>query len=542
MGLTEPIRFGLLEGLWVLNIPCEMLGMAGESEIPFSITKIVFFLGWFYLCLYSVKRSDTSPLVSEAYRPWSNLAALLAGPLVLFVLFVADTIRRVQEGDLESRDAFRYVLDSVFGQRPKKRTKTTYNAPAIELMNTSGKVFSDVYSRQIRARSQEHETQMRTEKMILEAIQGRASDVLIDPKDESHYAIRFRVDGFLREYETLPASKTNSIINSLKAISGMDIAEKRRPQDGAFMARLPEGQVYFRMASSGVLGGEKLAIRILDQTRTLMTPAQIGFSPKQIKTLSELVSQPSGMVLICGPTGSGKTTTLYGLLQTVDFGERNVISIEDPIEHVMPSISQIEINAKTGVTFAAALRSILRQDPDVICVGEIRDAETAQIALQAAQTGHLVMATLHSSSNMAAVVRLLDLGVRPLLIASALKAVVSQRLIRRLCQYCKGPASLTQSQVEFCEKNSIATKTLLEAHGCGHCGGTGYYGRTAMMDVMYVSDGLREMLCNQTLSAGELKEKGDKQFYVTLRNIGMQKVVEGETSLKEIKRVTSSIG
>jgi type II secretory ATPase GspE/PulE/Tfp pilus assembly ATPase PilB-like protein len=542
MELTEPIAVGLLGGSWGANFLCQIDEASGDSMLPFSVIKIIFFLGWFYLCLYSVKRSDASPLVSEAYRSVSNFIALLAGPLVLFVLFVADTIRRIQDGDLSVQDVPRYVLDAIIGQRKRKRTPSVYNVPAIELMDTSGRVFADVYSSQVKARSHEHETQIRTEKMVLEGIQSRASDILIDPKDESNYSVRFRVDGFLREYESLPSSKSIPIINSLKAISGMDIAEKRRPQDGAFMARLPEGQVYFRMASSGVLGGEKLAIRILDQTKAPMTPAEIGFSPEQIKTLSTLVQQPTGMVLICGPTGSGKTTTLYGLLQTVDFNERNVISIEDPIEHVMPRISQIEINAKAGVTFAASLRSVLRQDPDVICVGEIRDPETAQIALQAAQTGHLVMATLHSSSNMAAGGRLLDLGVKPLLIASALKAVVSQRLIRRLCQYCKGPASLSQSQIEYCEKNSIEPKKLLEAHGCGHCGGTGFYGRTAMMDVMYMGDSLREMLCNQTISAGELKEKGDKQFFTALRKIGMQKVAEGQTSLKEIKRITASLG
>jgi type II secretory ATPase GspE/PulE/Tfp pilus assembly ATPase PilB-like protein len=187
------------------------------------------------------------------------------------------------------------------------------------------------------------------------------------------------------------------------------------------------------------------------------------------------------------------------------------------------------------------LRSVLRQDPDVICIGEIRDSETAQIALQAAQTGHLVMATMHSSSNMAAIVRLMDLGVRPLLIASALKVIISQRLIRRLCPYCKGPATLSQSQVEYCERSHLDAKLLLEAHGCGHCAGTGYYGRTALMDVMYMDDALRQMLCNQTISAGELKEKGDQQFYATLRKIGMQKVIEGQTCLKEIKRVTSQL-
>lgn len=531
---------GLLGGLNYSTMLGRCLSVGDEFALPFSILKITFFLGWFYLCLYSVKRSDASGLISNTYRSYFNLAALAIGPLALIVLFIADTIRRLSEGDLDIRDVPRYVMDSIVGHRKPKR-RVVYNAPAIELMDTTGRVFADVYSRQIRSRSHEYETQIRTEKMTLDAIQSRASDILIDPKGDSHYAVRFRVDGFLREYDVLPAQKAQPIINSLKAISGMDIAEKRRPQDGAFMARLPEGQVYFRMASSGVLGGEKLAIRILDQTKGPMKPSEIGFSPEQIKLLKQIVEQPSGMVLVCGPTGSGKTTTLYGLLQTVDFAQRNVITIEDPIEHVIANLSQIEINTRAGVTFASALRSVLRQDPDVICIGEIRDSETAQIALQAAQTGHLVMATMHSSSNMAAIVRLMDLGVRPLLIASALKVIISQRLIRRLCPYCKGPATLSQSQVEYCERSRLDAKLLLEAHGCGHCAGTGYYGRTALMDVMYMDDALREMLCNQTISAGELKEKGDQQFYATLRKIGMQKVIEGQTCLKEIKRVTSQL-
>jgi general secretion pathway protein E len=531
---------GLLGGLNYSTTLGRCLSVGDEFALPFSILKITFFLGWFYLCLYSVKRSDASGLISNTYRSYFNLAALAIGPFALIVLFIADTIRRLSEGDLDIRDVPRYVMDSIVGHRKPKR-RVVHNAPAIELMDTTGRVFADVYSRQIRSRSHEYETQIRTEKMTLDAIQSRASDILIDPKGDSHYAVRFRVDGFLREYDVLPAQKAQPIINSLKAISGMDIAEKRRPQDGAFMARLPEGQVYFRMASSGVLGGEKLAIRILDQTKGPMKPSEIGFSPEQIKLLKQIVEQPSGMVLVCGPTGSGKTTTLYGLLQTVDFAQRNVITIEDPIEHVIANLSQIEINTRAGVTFASALRSVLRQDPDVICIGEIRDSETAQIALQAAQTGHLVMATMHSSSNMAAIVRLMDLGVRPLLIASALKVIISQRLIRRLCPYCKGPATLSQSQVEYCERSRLDAKLLLEAHGCGHCAGTGYYGRTALMDVMYMDDALREMLCNQTISAGELKEKGDQQFYATLRKIGMQKVIEGQTCLKEIKRVTSQL-
>jgi type II secretory ATPase GspE/PulE/Tfp pilus assembly ATPase PilB-like protein len=202
-----------------------------------------------------------------------------------------------------------------------------------------------------------------------------------------------------------------------------------------------------------------------------MTLSEIGFEKDQVKTLNSLVEQPQGMILICGPTGSGKTTTLYSMLNLINFNERNVVSIEDPIEHVFPSISQIEVNNRAGVTFANSLRNILRQDPDVICVGEIRDAETAQMAVQAAQTGHLVLATLHASSNMAALVRLIDLGIRPLLIASALSVIISQRLVRKLCDHCKGPAELSHSQMDFCTQNQVDPHRILHAQGCGSCGG-----------------------------------------------------------------------
>ena len=230
------------------------------------------------------------------------------------------------------------------------------------------------------------------------------------------------------------------------------------------------------------------------------------------------------------------------MLQTVNFEERNVITVEDPIEHVMPHISQIEVNTRANVTFANSLRSILRQDPDVICVGEIRDAETAQMAMQAAQTGHLVLATLHASSNVGAIVRLMDLNVKPLLIASALSVVISQRLIRNLCNYCKGPAELTQSQLEYCMNNDVQKDKILQAHGCGHCGGTGYYGRTAVMDIMYMDDRIRGLLSNNQLSPVDLKKKGDKTFFSVLRGEGMKKVLAGETTLKEIKRITMEVG
>jgi type II secretory ATPase GspE/PulE/Tfp pilus assembly ATPase PilB-like protein len=538
------------EGVWITELgkifttgvlSSVMDAVQNGDVLPFSPTKVVFLIGWFYLCLYSVKRSDSSPLVADQYRYLSNFGALIVGPLALFVLFVADVVNQIHHGQTTLIDLLKFTLDAILNKPARLRVVAATKLPEIELLDTSGRRFADVYSREDKDHSEAQEVTRHTEHMILAAIQCRASDVLIDPQGDLKYLIRFRIDGFLRQHEQLDSKQCNAVINSLKAISGMDIAEKRRPQDGAFMAQLPNGQVYFRMASSGVVGGEKLAIRVLDQTRGVMTLSEIGFSPEQAKTLGRIIEQPQGMVLVCGPTGSGKTTTLYATLNTVNFGERNVVSIEDPIEHAFNGISQIEVNTKAGVTFANSLRSILRQDPDVICVGEIRDAETAAMAIQAAQTGHLVLATLHASSNMAALVRLMDLGIRPLLLASALNVIISQRLVRRLCDYCKGPSELSQSQLEYCVQNNLDAKQILQANGCGSCGGTGYYGRTAIMDIMYMNDQIRTALCNNTLTPGDLKQKGDKQFHTALRMMGMKKVVAGLTTLGEIKRVTSSL-
>ncbi len=231
------------------------------------------------------------------------------------------------------------------------------------------------------------------------------------------------------------------------------------------MAKIPDGSVYFRVASAGVMGGEKLSIRVLNQTAGMLALNEIGLSQQSFKLISQIIHQPSGMVIVCGPTGSGKSTSLYAMLNTIDFYTRNVITIEDPIEYVLTAVSQIEVNPKADITFANTLRSILRQDPDVICVGEIRDGETAGMALQASQTGHLVLATLHASSNMATLVRLMDLGIKPLLLASALSVIVSQRLVRRLCDKCKKPAELSDEKVEYFRRKGMDCSGVMEPGG-----------------------------------------------------------------------------
>ena len=317
----------------------------------------------------------------------------------------------------------------------------------------------------------------------------------------------------------------------------MDISEKRRPQDGAFIAKKGDTSASFRVASAGVLNGEKLSIRVLNQATSAFTLADMGLVEKQYSMIQEAIKKPSGMILMCGPTGSGKTTTMYAMLNEIDRFTRNVITVEDPIESMLPETSQIEINPKADITFAKALRSILRQDPDVICVGEIRDEETAEIALRASQTGHLVLATVHCHSNSAALIRLLDLGVSPLLLSSGLSLLVSQRLVRRLCEHCKRPSQLTEGLIREFQSKDVDYTNMFNAQGCRRCDGTGYFGRMAVLDFLPVTDELKADIADNKALIGELKNKGKRKSRTNLRKEGLKKVSSGITSLEELKRV-----
>ena len=514
---------------------------AAEAQLPFSPVKLLLFVLWIYLCMYSVLRIEYSPLVADKYKSVTNFFALLFGPFILFVLVVADVARKVQNGDIAIADIFKTALGTAFNMSINSRHLPKVEKK-IELLDTSGRSFLEVYGTQGDKKDPGKKILTLAESIILDAIHDRASDILMDPKDGKVFTIRFRVDGVLRVASQIESEKCVAIVSSLKAISGMDIAEKRRPQDGAFMAKIPKGNVYFRAASAGVLGGEKLSIRVLNQTTGLLQLEDVGMSQKIRVKVADAMKQPSGMVIICGPTGSGKTTSLYAMLNTIDFFTRNVVTIEDPIEYVLPNTSQIEVNVKAEITFANALRSILRQDPDVICVGEIRDSETADMALQASQTGHLVLATLHSSSNMAAIVRLMDLKVKPLMIASAVSMVISQRLVRKLCDNCKQPTDMTDEQLKHFRLKGIDTSKIMQANGCPKCHDTGYLGRTGIHDVMFLDETIKVQLMNNALSIGDMKQKGDESARSTLKKEGIKKVLAGITTFDEVKRVTSNLG
>jgi len=498
--------------------------------LPFEPVRLIGLIGWVYICFYFVQRAQFSPLVPKKYKSIAKIASLFTGPLLLFVLLIVDARKR----SLESNQGIFAVIKEQL--RHISASLSSKEESAIQLVDSSGRSITDIYGHGKGKHKDSHVLDL-TEQIIADALEEQASDILIDPTEESMYTVRFRVDGVLREVDRIEASSCQAVINSIKAVSNMDIAERRRPQDGAFLAKTPEGTVSFRVASAGAVNGEKLSVRVLSQSAGMFMLTNIGLTGKQRSVIQDAVAKPSGMVLICGPTGSGKTTTMYAMLEEIDLFTRNVITVEDPIEYVLPNASQIEVNPKAGITFAKSLRSILRQDPDVICVGEIRDEETAAIALRASQTGHLVLATIHTSSNASALVRLLDLGVSSLMLSSGLNVLISQRLIRRLCKDCKKPAKLSQSQIHDLSRKGVDHRNIFQPTGCEQCHETGYRRRTAIFDILALDHELKASIASGDLSITQLRKEGDKKGRSNMRKQGLRMVVSGITSLEELKRV-----
>jgi len=506
------------------------------NQLYFNPIKLAVLVAWVYLCLYCVQRVHFSLLVAKKYKTIAKIAAFFAGPILLFVLLVVDIIRQSIASGSNIFEIVTERLHNAAANIKRAGFISFRDESTIKLLDSAGRNIKEIYGHG-RSRRQDRHILNLTEQIIWDAFEQRASDILIDPKDNSLYTVRLRVDGVLRTVDHIDTDTCQAVINSIKVVSSMDISEKRRPQDGAFTAKTADGTVAFRVASAGALSGEKLSVRILNQNAGMFTLDNIGLTEKQRVIIKNAIAKPSGMLLMSGPTGSGKTTTLYAMMNQIDLFTRNVITVEDPVEYVLPNASQIEVNPRAGITFAKTLRSILRQDPDVICVGEIRDEETAAIALRASQTGHLVLATIHSSSNASSLIRLLDLGVSSLLLSSGLSLIISQRLVRRLCKACKIPAELSQSQIYDFRKRGINYKNIFQANGCEQCSQTGYYGRTAIYDILFLDDKLKAAIANNELSIVQLRKDGDKRGKSNLQKQGLRKVVSGITSLEELNRV-----
>ena len=388
--------------------------------------------------------------------------------------------------------------------------------------------------------AEESRSFMAAKELVYDAVLRRATDIHLEPTTEQ-LSVRYRIDGILHAAEPFDRPTGDAVINVFKVLSAMDISEKRKPQDGSFGAKLQARELDFRVATSGSKAGEKLVMRILDNSGAITKLEDLGMRPKIIEQVRSLVTQPHGMILCCGPTGSGKSTTLYAALREIDRYQRNIITVEDPIEYHMDNITQMEVNTKAGQTFATALRSILRQDPDVIMIGEIRDQETATIACQAANTGHMVFSTVHSNDAVTSLFRLLDLGVEPFMISSALTAVLGQRLVRVLCEACKEPY---KPKPEFLKKANLPVEKVdlfyrrpeNPEQVCQQCGGTGYFGRTGIYELLVISEPLREML-RENPSINKIKAEARKNGMIYLQEDGLRQVIQGRTSIEELLRV-----
>jgi general secretion pathway protein E len=378
------------------------------------------------------------------------------------------------------------------------------------------------------------------ELLLEQAVRDRASDVHLIPQEDG-LRVRYRIDGILHDAESLPLGVTRPLLSRLKVLAGMNIAERRRPQDGQFSVQIEDKSVDFRAATSDAVHGEMMVLRVLDKSLSLLDLGELGFSARPIELFGQMLKAPFGMILVGGPTGSGKTTTLYAAVNQLDRQTRNVVTIEDPIEYVFENISQIQVNVKADITFASGLRSIMRLDPDVILVGEVRDGEAASMATQAALTGHLVLSSIHANDAIGILFRLVDLGVEPYLISSALVGMVSQRMVRRICPHCQRQAPPpAEGALLFEQELGMRPEQLAYGAGCNFCAGTGYLGRTGVFEVLAPSEELRRMFLSGA-TAGDLRERALADGMITMRRDGMLKVAQGITTPDEVIRNIFSI-
>ncbi|MFH1868442.1 MAG: type II secretion system ATPase GspE [Candidatus Omnitrophota bacterium] len=372
--------------------------------------------------------------------------------------------------------------------------------------------------------------------IIQQAVKDKASDIHIEP-DEKVLRVRYRIDGILHEGIKPPKDLEPAIISRIKVLADMDIAEKRKPQDGKIQAKAQGKDVDLRVSTFPTVHGENVVIRILDKSSVLLGLQELGMSPSMLKDFEKIIKRPYGIVLVTGPTGSGKTTTLYAALSTINSAEKNIITIEDPVEYQLNMIRQTQINPKAGLTFASGLRSMLRQDPDIIMVGEIRDKETAEIATHAAMTGHLVFSTLHTNDAAGAITRLVDMGIEPFLVSSSVTAVLAQRLVRVICPNCRQEIEVSDAMLKDLGLERRDNMKFYKPKGCHKCKDEGYAGRSGIYELFTINDDIKKLILAKA-SAQEVRKKAIEGGAKTLYDDGIEKALSGITSVEEVLRVT----
>jgi type IV pilus assembly protein PilB len=460
--------------------------------------------------------------VAVADQPLPQLLSLLeeiSGSQIRPVLAPLSEIRRSLDGNYRTIGELDHLVRTFEAVEETRRRPAGAAAQAA----TSETVAADAPVVQVVGR------------ILTQAMRDRASDVHIEPTD-GQIRVRFRIDGALKEVLTLPASMAIGLVSRIKIMAGMNIVERRRPQDGQLRTDIDGREVDVRVSTLATIWGEACVMRILDRTRSVMRLSDLGMPDDSAARYTEFVKAPFGMVLCAGPTGSGKTTTLYATLSEISDPSRNVMTIEDPVEYVFPSVNQIQTNEQAGLTFATGLRSILRQDPDVILVGEIRDVETARIAVQSALTGHFVLSSLHATDSVSALHRFLDMGIESFLIASSVVGIVGQRLVRRICPSCKETYELSDAERSFYEESGGMAKTeFVRGRGCNFCSGTGYQGRVGVYELLAITPEIKRLVVGWA-TQDELRRLAEKQGMRTLRQEAIRLVAQDVTTVSEVIR------
>ncbi len=444
--------------------------------------------------------SDVERLLSNSVRPVFTSQNNIINAIHRFYDRLSGSAQEVIDGlNGESLDALVTEWEA-----PKDLIELTDEAPIIQLLNS----------------------------LLFQAVKERASDIHIEPY-ERIVEVRFRVDGVLYPVLSPPKAIQEAVVSRVKIMSGLDIAEKRLPQDGRIRLLIAGRDIDVRVSIIPTSFGERVVLRLLDRKSGIIGFGELGLNPAQVKLVDSLLNRTSGIILVTGPTGSGKTTTLYAALNRINSTKRNIITIEDPVEYQLKGIGQVQVNPKIGLTFANGLRSILRQDPDVIMVGEIRDRETAEIAVHSALTGHLVISTLHTNDAPTAITRLVDMGIEPFLVASSLSAVIAQRLVRILCPHCKEEYMPSPEELSVFDTD---VRKLWKSSGCEKCFKTGYYGRIGIFEMLMVEQDMRSVIL-KNLDSNSLKEYAVSRGMKTLKDDGLEKAASGITSLDDVMRV-----
>ncbi len=480
------------------------------------------------------------------FKIGTTLTVAISNP---FNIEALDEIRTKTKTDVEiaisTEEKIKRAIDQYYGFRAAtlQESLEQFAKRPLDDFSPEGSEYGKTYELTVReftsAQLEEAPAAQLLDIVMIQAIRDRASDIHLEP-DEKALRIRFRIDGFLYEFLTLPKAIHPSLTSRIKVLAEMDIAETRQPQDGNFNVKLEHRSLEIRVSTFPTIYGENVVLRLLDQSSPLMKLEDLGFSDEMLHRFKQLLRRPNGIILVTGPTGSGKTTTLYASLNLINSADKNIITIEDPVEYRLALIRQTQVNVKAGLTFAKGLRSILRQDPDVIMVGEIRDLETSEVAIQAALTGHLVLSTLHTNDAPEAVTRLMDIGVEPYLISSSLIGVLAQRLVRTICPNCKAPYEAEPKLLGELGEPFLQSKepvTLYRGKGCKICKQSGYLGRMGIFELFLVNEKIKQLI-SERASTQRIRETAKEEMgMLSLREDGLLKVLKGMTTLEEVDRV-----